>query len=331
MEAYDRRVTYVAPMGLDKGPQESYTVVIRPEDNLIGMKRQVQLPFEKVLQARDHPFEVIAAVVHDVKIIDITSVVLTSQGAFDKLVEAVQKNIAEQLRSNVANGQPHIVRSVEQTLRRRQPLPIRRRSQHGTVLRRIAIEDNLNQIVDQPAVESLRPKPPIVGRLVPTRIDALLKYPLHNLAVDTHEVSAQVELEDMGRQCIVARTTPHVMLEAFDPDENPLANPAGVTVINHARVEHGRNIVIEQPAYYAVGKRRSKNLAFHRHVGNEAYRLRGNILPSIYALTQIDEVTLEVELETELTTRITFVLPRVEVGPKEVVQQIGSALFHNKI
>lgn len=83
------------------------------------MKRQMQLLAQKIADHGNQRFQITGILVHDIKIIHITAVMTHFQLPFHPLVEAIHVDIAEQLRSQIADGKTAVGRSVKKTFARR--------------------------------------------------------------------------------------------------------------------------------------------------------------------------------------------------------------------
>lgn len=115
-ETADHTMARIDPSGLDIAADEQYAPVGALQVNFTGMKRQMQLLAQKIADHGNQRFQITGILVHDIKIIHITAVMTHFQLPFHPLVEAIHVDIAEQLRSQIADGKTAVGRSVKRLL-----------------------------------------------------------------------------------------------------------------------------------------------------------------------------------------------------------------------
>ena len=86
---------------------------------------------------------------------------------------------------------------------------------------------------------------------------------------DTHEVTFQVELQNIGVARIVVRAAAYMVLDASDPLARTFAFATGVAVEDHTRLEERRQVVEQQMVHDSVPELRSENFSFYRSVHDE--------------------------------------------------------------
>lgn len=79
---------------------------------------------------------------------------------------------------------------------------------------------------------------------------------------DTHEVTFQVELQNIGVARIVVRAAAYMVLDASDPLARTFAFATGVAVEDHTRLEERRQVVEQQMVHDSVPELRSENFSF---------------------------------------------------------------------
>ncbi len=320
VETLDRRLRGITPERLDVSPQECDAVIVGLQDDLLGMDRQMQLRLQELLQPHDQRFEILPVGMDDIKIVDVTPVMPAMQLALDELVEMIHEDVAEQLRGDVADGQSDVLGGVEQALRRRQTVPVGGTSQDVTSFGGIAEQNDFDQIVDQFAVETVAPPTAVARRTGPVLVQTLHQDAVQDAFVDAHEVTPQVEFENVRLAGVVVGATAQMMLQPLDADQYALALAAGVTVEDHACLEHRRDVIVQQPADDAVGEGRGEDFAFDRHFRDEADGRIGSIRPGDDLIAEFDQIVFEIEFELQLTVGVAFVLSCVEIGPEEIAQ-----------
>lgn len=281
------------------------------QHDLIGMQRQVQFRRQIIAQARNQSTKIIPARMDDVEIIYITPVMTTFQCSLRIFVQHIEMDIAEQLRCQIADRQSHARRRFQQALGRRQIVPVRQRSDYAAVLDRIAEQNRTQQEIRQFIIE-------IRNTLFPpdSTLDNRVKQPF----VDAHEISSQIEFQDIGGPRIIPRTTANMVFETLDAQRRSFALAAGVTVVNHPAFEQRCQIIEQQMMYYPVSERRSENFPFDRMLRNETDARRWPIRPIPDLLVQLDQIMFQIHLESELALGIAFVSSRIVIGTKNIVQ-----------
>lgn len=252
----------------------------------------------------------------DVEIVHIAPVMAALQGPFHVFVQHIEVNIAEKLRSQVADRQADTGRRFQQAFGGRQPVPFRKRADDAAIFDRVAQQNRADQEIHQVAIEPydiFRPPGAVpIDRTPNNRV----KQPL----VDAHKITAQIELQDVSRSRVVVRATAHMMLEALDAQRGSFPFTTGITVINHPTFEQRRQIIEQQVMHHPVTERRGENLPLDGTLRNETDARRRPIRPIPDLLVQYDQIMLQIHLEGELALGVAFMFSRIVIGPEDIGQ-----------
>ena len=145
---------------------------------------------------------------------------------------------------------------------------------------------------------------------------------------DTHEVTFQVELQNIGVARIVVRAAAYMVLDASDPLARTFAFATGVAVEDHTRLEERRQVVEQQMVHDSVPELRSENFSFYRSVHDETYARQRFVFPVPDLLVQRDEVVFEIHLESNLLLGVALVFACIVIGPENIDQQVWFFILH---
>ena len=137
---------------------------------------------------------------------------------------------------------------------------------------------------------------------------------------DTHEITFQIELQNIGIACIVLRAAAYVVLDAPDSFARTFSLATRIAVEDHARLEERRQIVEQQMMYNSVPELRGENFSFYRSVHNETYSRQWFVFPVPDLLIQLDEVVFEIHLESNLLLGVALVFACIVIGPENIDQ-----------
>lgn len=267
MEQSHRSLGRIAPVGLHIGAQETGASRIVLQADLVRM--QLQFFVEKPPDLRHQFLQMVPAFVYDVEIIDITSVMFAAQVPLHVLVQSPQINVAEKLRGQIADRQSYTFRCLPQAFRRRQPDSVRLSAPDFAVLHRVAEYDPMQQKIHQIHIQLLLPTDSGRRQGIAAAVECPMDNIVQPLLGDTHEVTFQVELQNIGIARIVVRATAYVVPDASDPFARTFAFATGVAVEDHACLEQRRQIVEQQMVHDSVPELRSENFSFYRFVHDE--------------------------------------------------------------
>ena len=285
------------------------------------MQRKSQFVLEKVPDDGYQSQQAKPVVADYEEIVHIAAVVSFAQRALDEIVQLGKVDVAEQLRSQVADRQPAPFRRVKQAFRGRQPFPLAASTPDVTVVRRIVENDFARQVADQTVVEQLLPRLAVPGRSSREARERVHKHPVELPPVDIHEIAPNVELEHVALPAKVVRARADVPLQPPDAVKGPHALAAGVAVGDKGALEHRRYIVEQQVMHYPVAEVGGENLALDRDVGNEAHAAPHPIASLVDLAVELDEILLEVHFEAELAISVPLVAPGIVIGGENVRQQ----------
>ena len=153
------------------------------------------------------------------------------------LVQSSQINVAEKLRGQIADRQSNACRCQPQAFRRRQPDPVRLSAPDFAVLHRVAEYDPAQQKIHQIHIQLLLPTDSGRRQGIAAAVECPMDDIVQPLLGDTHEVTFQVELQNVGIARIVVRATAYMMLDAPDSFARTFSLATRIAVEDHASLE----------------------------------------------------------------------------------------------
>ena len=155
--------------------QKRHSVRMSLQHDFIRMQRQMQFVVQKIAQQGDQTFQADSARIDNEKIVHIPPVMFAPQGTFDEVVESIQVDIAEKLRSQIADRKSYARRRFQQTFRWRQVVPSLAVAADLAIAGRVLEKDGTQQKSDGIRVHPFRPRPPVAAaaRALPICLQSL--------------------------------------------------------------------------------------------------------------------------------------------------------------
>lgn len=231
---YVRPVAEDPPPGPDHDAEELHPLHRPLEADLSRVQLQVKLFEQERPDGLDQRERLPAGMGNEIEIVHIASVVPRFQLPLHELVQRIEIHVREQLARQVPDGQPAPRRTVEQGLRRGQPVPILARAAYVATHGRIRENRHPHQQRRQ-RIHRIR--------AVPAPRERVHHAVIQDALVDGHEKSPQVQLQDPSLARVILRHAAEVVLQAVDPVGRALSLAATVTVRNEMALEDGREVV----------------------------------------------------------------------------------------
>ena len=199
-----------------------------------------------------------------IEVVHITAIMSAFQLALHELVKDIEIDIAEQLRSQVADGQAAAFRRVEQTFVERQPFPIRLLPLHPATYSWIKQDNGLGKILDEIHIHHILPlfrpmtRHPMAGHLV----DGGKADSKQTLPIDMHEIATDVHLHHITGYGIILAFLPDMLLKPFYAIVRATSLDATVAVVDESALIHQVCVVVIEVMNDTVSKVGGKYLAF---------------------------------------------------------------------
>ena len=130
---------------------------------------------------------------------------------------------------------------------------------------------NIKLILYYSMIEQLRPGLAVAGPAAGKTVEFLRNNIVERLPVDIHEVTLNIQLEQIAFPLEIVRARADMVLQASDAEMGAHSLAARITVCDERTFEQGAYVVAQQMVHYAIAKVSGENLAFYRYVGNETY------------------------------------------------------------
>ena len=290
------------------------------QHDFIRMQGQMQFRSEKIPQAGNQSPQIIPVGVHDVKIIHITPVVAAAQLPFDILIEFVQINIAEKLRSKITDRKPALIRCIKQTFRTGKSLPQTPVTQKETITSRIVENDLARQVTDQIVIEQLFPSFASGSRTSGIAVETHAEHIEEFASVDIHEITPNVQFEQIAGAAEIIRTRPNMGFQPSNAVKRTFVLTTRITVGDERTFEHRSDVIEQQMMHDAIAEIRSENLPLDRNLGDEAHTAPHPITPFGDFVIQRDEIFFEPHFEMKLAPGIAFIAAGIVIGTENIRQ-----------
>ena len=310
---------HVAAVGLDIGTQKGDAAEDVCQFRLIGVERQRRVVAQETPDGGDEREQVTGVVVHDVEVVHIAAVVLQTQPLFHIMVEIVQVEVAEKLRSQVADRQPASFGRTGEAFGSGQPAEQLGVAPIDASVQRVAMDDLSGKIAhDTETVGSVVPAAGLRVGLPSDPAQQPLRLGVQDVPVDAHEVAADVELEHITGFRVVLRAGAYVVFEPFDPGADALVLAAGVAVVDQDAFEIRREVLVDVVVHHTLAEVRRDDLAGNRLGDDETRRGSRDVFAPENGGRQFGEQLLAPELEAEAVVGRALMPAGQTIGPQQV-------------
>lgn len=310
---------HVAAVGLDIGTQKGDAAEDVYQFRLIGVERQRRVVAQETPDGGDEREQVTGVVVHDVEVVHIAAVVLQTQPLFHIVVEIVQVEVAEKLRSQVADRQPASFGRTGEAFGSGQPAEQLGGAPIDASVQRGAMDDLSGKIAhDTETVGSVVPAAGLRVGLPSDPAQQPLRLGVQDVPADAHEVAADVELEHITGFRVVLRAGAYVVFEPFDPGADALVLAAGVAVVDQDAFEIRREVLVDVVVHHTFAEVRRDDLAGNRLGDDETRRGSRDVFAPENGGRQFGEQLLASELEAEAVAGRALMPAGQTIGPQQV-------------
>ncbi len=268
----------------------------------------------------------------DVEVIDVATVMFVAEIVNDETVELIEKDIGDELASEITNYDTTTGAAIKKTFVRREGGPIGFGAADDDAAHRIVVNDlmpdEFSEVVEAFAVERVTEDAillEIVRReLVERGIEAKLTIETPSdafvelLVIEADEVALNVERDGESRLSEILSGAANVLLEALLTKKYAFVLATGIRIDDEAAIPPVGAEIIEEMVNHAVAKWCSDDLTDDGIVDDESDAAAGLIMMMNHALAEGDDVFHVVELETVLVDSIALAFAGGFVGAPEL-------------
>ncbi len=237
-----------------------HALAVMLQINFIRMQFQFIFHFELFPDKGNASLQVFLIGMNKNNIVNISSVITYRQVALYKMIEFIQIDIAEKLRCEIADGQTTIFVRMEQTFCFRQLIPVAFLSFYDTICCGVVKYCFFDKLKDKRQAAAN----PV---LLPSQFSFYF-LEKHDL-IHRHEISLDVELEDVTIFGIILRTGTDEVIYSLNAVMCAFSFAAAITVIDKGFFKYAGDAIVNVMMHHPVFEIRCEYFTLHRFVDDE--------------------------------------------------------------
>ena len=310
--------------GFDECAEKLHAVTGRNDPRLPLVKLQAQFARQEIPGKGLHTHEPFPVRAHHETVVHVPAIVLAVEAAFHVVVKDAQIDIAEELRGEVADGQPAVFSAVEQAFVAGQRVPVAGAAFHQAVLGGVEQDDFSREILHKFDIHHLAPSPSVLAAdaVAPHAVQPVEGDVQQFPPVDMGEIPPDVKFEYMAGLRPVKAFLPEVPLQPSDAEMSAAPADAAVGVGDEGALQHLVRVVVIQVMDDPVPELRGKHLPPLRVADDEA----GGWQRTITARHQIMGKALQIPPEVALESEDIGLVPLVPACAEKSLPEVGEQL-----